>query len=99
MRIESFQSPDAFAALQPDWNALLNRSVSDTLFLTWEFQSTWWSHFGAGHELRLLTARCDDGRLKAIAPLYLEHEPAGRAVLRLIGGIEVADYLDFIVGA
>ena len=97
MRIESFNSPDAFVSLRPEWNDLLRRSASDTLFLTWEFQSTWWAHFGGGLELRLLTARGDDGALLAIAPLYVERDAADRARLRLIGGVEVADYLDFIV--
>ena len=97
MRIESFQSPDVFASLKPEWNELLRRSTSDTLFLTWEFQSTWWFHFGAGLELRVLTARCDDGRLLGIAPLYVDRDQSGLANMRLIGGVEVADYLDFIV--
>src|SRR5712692_6709870 len=97
MRIESFQSPDVFTSLKSEWNELLRRSTSNTLFLTWEFQSTWWSCFGAGLELRVLTARCDDGPLLAIAPLYLDRHETGRTNLRLIGGVEVADYLDFIV--
>lgn len=97
MRIESFHGPEVFIALKPEWNELLHRSSSDTLFLTWEFQSTWWAHFGAGRELRVLTARCDDGQLLGIAPLYVERDQAGRVTLRLIGGVEVADYLDFIL--
>jgi CelD/BcsL family acetyltransferase involved in cellulose biosynthesis len=97
MRIDSYQTLEVFATLKPEWNALLHRSATDTLFLTWEFQSTWWAHFGAGLELRVLTARGDDGRLAGIAPLYVERDQTGRGTLRLVGGLEVADYLDIIV--
>jgi CelD/BcsL family acetyltransferase involved in cellulose biosynthesis len=99
MRIESHTSSDIFSCLQPEWNRLLQQSPGDTLFLTWEFQKTWWEHFNTGCELRVLTARDDAGQLLGIAPLYLERDENGRALLRLIGGIEVADYLDFIVPA
>jgi CelD/BcsL family acetyltransferase involved in cellulose biosynthesis len=97
MRIESYQTLDVFEALKPEWNPLLRRSPADALFLTWEFQSTWWACLGKGHELRVLTARGDDGRLVGIAPLYVERDQTGRGTLRLLGGLEVADYLDFII--
>jgi CelD/BcsL family acetyltransferase involved in cellulose biosynthesis len=99
MQIDTFTSADVFTTLQPEWNTFLKQSPSDTLFLTWEFQKTWWDHFGDGCELRLLTARDEAGRLAGIAPLYLERDESGRELLRLIGGVEVADYLDFITPA
>src|SRR6266849_3250659 len=49
------RSPDSFDALRSEWNVLLKQSPSDLLFLTWEFQKTWWDHFGAGCELRVVT--------------------------------------------
>ena len=32
--------------LRDEWNDLLRRSRFDTVFLTWEWQSTWWQHLG-----------------------------------------------------
>ncbi|MEP7199482.1 MAG: GNAT family N-acetyltransferase [Chloroflexota bacterium] len=96
MQIETFRVPDIFAVLRRDWNALLTQSASDTLFLTREFQQTWWEHCGADCELRVMTARDDTGQLVGIAPLYAARDANGRTVLRLIGGVEVADYLDLI---
>ena len=93
MQIQVHSTADVFSNLRGDWNALLKQSPSDSIFLTREFQQTWWTHLGSG-ELRVLTAH-DDGHLRGIAPLYLDGEPE-RRVLRLVGGLEVADYLDII---
>jgi CelD/BcsL family acetyltransferase involved in cellulose biosynthesis len=98
VKVEIHCSSDIFDALRPEWNALLKQSASDTLFLTWEFQQTWWDHFGAGCELRVVTVRDDDGRLVGLAPLYKERE-GDQQVLRLIGGVEVADYLDIVTAS
>ncbi len=97
MKVEIHHSPQIFESLRAEWNALLRQSASDTLFLTWEFQKTWWDHFGAGHELHVLSARDEAGRLIAIGPLYGERNEAKHYVLRFIGGTEVADYLDIFV--
>ena len=93
MQIQVHSTPDVFNNLRGDWNTLLKQSPSDSIFLTREFQHTWWTHLGSG-ELRVLTAH-DDGQLLGIMPLFLESEPEQR-VLRLLGGLEVADYLDVI---
>ncbi len=83
--------------LVEEWNALLQRSVVNTLFLTPTWQKIWWRHFGDGLELRVLLARDETGALQGIAPLYAV-EKEGRRLLQLVGGVDVSDYLDFIVG-
>ena len=42
MDIRIFTDERGFDDLKADWNTLLARSRSDTLFLTWEWQTTWW---------------------------------------------------------
>jgi len=96
--LETGTSNEIFDHLQPAWNRLLSQSASDTPFLTWEFQKTWWESFGQGRALRVITAR-QSGDLIGIAPLYVETLPDGQQTLRLIGGLEVADYLDAIIPA
>jgi CelD/BcsL family acetyltransferase involved in cellulose biosynthesis len=86
-----------FAALHGQWNALLAGSRANTLFLTWEWQTTWWRCLGEGN-LYLLTWY-DQGQLVAIAPLYLHHDNGGRRRFDLVGCVEVSDYLDVIVAA
>lgn len=63
-----------------DWARL--GELSGNVFLTWEWASTWWRHFGSG-TLRLVGCRRADGELFAILPLY---RTTGRVrALRLVG--------------
>ena len=96
MKIDWFTDAAVFEQLKPEWNALLARSVSDTVFLTREWQSVWWRHLGGG-ELRVITFRTDAGELLGIAPLFGETGTDGARHLSLIGCVDVSDYLDLIV--
>jgi len=98
LNVQIFETADCFDALKAEWSALLAHTASNTLFLTPEFQANWWKHFGRDGGLRLATVRDETGALAGIAPLYAEPpDTDGRIVLRLIGGVEVADYCDLIV--
>ena len=96
MDLSVYCDESVFGRLRAEWNHLLARTSVDTIFLTWEWQSTWWRHLGARRgPLYILTAR-DEGRLVAIMPLYLSSEGSLRT-LQVVGCIEVSDYLDIIV--
>ncbi len=90
MRLESHEDKAVFSLLREEWNRLLEESACNTLFLTWEWQRVWWEYLGEG-PLTLLTLRQGE-RLVGLAPFYLTE---GRD-LRLVGGMEVSDYLDII---
>lgn len=92
LRVELYTEKEAFLPLREEWNRLLVGSPSDTIFLTWEWQSLWWEFFGRGHRLLLLTAR-QEKELVGIAPLFYADEGM---TLRLVGGTEISDYLDII---
>ncbi|HLU09815.1 MAG TPA: GNAT family N-acetyltransferase [Oceanobacillus sp.] len=94
MKITAHQQASVFDELQPEWNELLRRSTSDLLFLTWEWQSTWWNAYEAG-DLWVLSCRTDDGRLIGIAPWFIQDND-GERVLRTIGCVDVTDYVDII---
>jgi CelD/BcsL family acetyltransferase involved in cellulose biosynthesis len=96
MRIEVHFEKGGFAALKPDWNELVHRSCCDTLFLTWEWQSTWWEHLGQGQLLLLAFRHEEDGRLVGLAPLFSSQQE-GRPGLNVIGCRDVSDYLDLII--
>jgi CelD/BcsL family acetyltransferase involved in cellulose biosynthesis len=87
-----------FTALRGEWNDLLRRSRFDTIFLTWEWQTTWWRTLGTARGPLYLLAARDGERLVGILPLYMTSDDAGRA-LRVVGCFEVADYLDLIIEA
>lgn len=87
-----------FDVLRPAWNDLLRRSRFDTIFLTWEWQATWWRHLGADRGPLYLVAAHENERLVGILPLYSSRE-GGETVLHVVGCIEVSDYLDIIIEA
>jgi CelD/BcsL family acetyltransferase involved in cellulose biosynthesis len=101
-----FASPDPGAAA---WNGLAEASDAP-VYLTFEWQSLWWKHFGDGRRLNILVFT-SGGRTVGIAPLF-----AGRTlgpdadILRFIGSGDAysrsgglfaddgpSDYLDFLV--
>ncbi len=96
MELRAFTAEDGFTALRPAWNELLHRSRSDTLFLTWEWQTRWWDCIGFERGPLHLLGAFDGEELAGIVPLYLGQEPEG-ATLHVVGCIEVSDYLDLIV--
>ena len=98
MKTQVYTDAAGFAALRQEWNPLLRHSASDTIFLTWEWQSTWWEHLGEG-ELYLLATRTDEGRLIGIAPLYLTTSDDELKTLSIVGCRDVSDYLDLIAAS
>jgi CelD/BcsL family acetyltransferase involved in cellulose biosynthesis len=72
---------DDLAPARADWSRLA--AASGNPFLTWEWASTWWRHWGGGRR-SLVTACRRGGEVVAILPLY---ESARRPlrVLRLLG--------------
>jgi CelD/BcsL family acetyltransferase involved in cellulose biosynthesis len=99
MHVELIQSADDLSRLEPEWNELIADSDSDHPFLQWEWCSTWWRHYGAGHELAVVLVR-DGGRLVGLAPLYVERGDGARepGVMRFLGSGEIcSEYLGFVL--
>jgi CelD/BcsL family acetyltransferase involved in cellulose biosynthesis len=87
-------------ALEREWNGLLERSDA-SVFQTFEWQRTWWRHFGEHRRdarLHLVTVRGREG-LVAVAPLFVERRRV-LGVLRLrrllFVGHQDSDYLDVL---
>ena len=97
LSVSSYRDAGGFEILAEEWNALLHRSAADTIFLTLEYQRTWWQHLGEGELLILAVRESSNGELIGIAPLFATTNPQGQRSLTIIGCVEVADYLDFIV--
>jgi len=96
MYTEYYYDASGFDALAAEWNNLLARSVSNTIFLTWEWQTTWWRHMGED-ELCILAVRDEEGTLVGLAPLYREERASRDGVLSVVGCRDISDYLDLIV--
>ncbi|HEY3118803.1 MAG TPA: GNAT family N-acetyltransferase, partial [Chloroflexota bacterium] len=87
-------SPEALTQLRAPWQELFDACPAAPIFLSWEWLSRWWAHFGADHELRLVTVR-EGGQLVGIAPLMIRHS-ASSPELRFIGREETTDYADLL---
>lgn len=92
LKIAIHTGNDAFDDLKSEWNTLLRQSESDDIFLTWEWQATWWEVYQPG-QLWLLSCRTEDDDLVGIAPWFMGDDK----VIRMIGCEDVTDYLDVIV--
>lgn len=74
MLITVLRDIDCFRAIKDEWNALLERSSNNTLFLRWEWIFNYYRTMCKGQELLLLLVRNDKGQLKGIAPFILREE-------------------------
>ena len=80
----------AFHPIGALWNRILARSGRSVVFLTPEWQESWWTEFGNAAALRLLAVGPRDAPL-GIAPLQLIGER-----LTFLGDTDLFDYHDFI---
>lgn len=94
------REPSAFDALEPEWNRLLELSDA-SIFQSFEWQRTWWRHFGEKNpsaSLHILLVNDEDGTI-GIAPFFIER-------VRILGllsykrlafvGTGPSDYLDVL---
>jgi CelD/BcsL family acetyltransferase involved in cellulose biosynthesis len=97
LAVDSYSSLDQLQGLKAAWNDLLARSGTDTIFLTFEWVTSWLRWIG--HEARtlVLVARDDHGTISGIAPLMITGSP-GQATRQVqFIGVPNSDYNDFIV--
>jgi CelD/BcsL family acetyltransferase involved in cellulose biosynthesis len=84
-----------------EWNALLEKSQPNEVFLTWEWISSWVRETATGDKLCVIAVR-SDGELIALAPLWMEKvHYRGVVELRVLRplGFGISDYFDWIVRA
>src|SRR5216684_1908623 len=77
------------------WNGLLDQARPPSVFLTWQWQTSWAGAFLGGRPLHLLRVTDDAGTLTGVLSLY-DETPGER---HLLGGVDVSDYLDLIAVA
>jgi len=93
VRLHVYHTAEGFAALHDEWEALLDNNPIREVFLTWEWQSTWWDAYQPG-ELWLIAGRNAANHLIGIASWFVE-QPS--RTLRTVGCVDVTDYSDLIV--
>jgi CelD/BcsL family acetyltransferase involved in cellulose biosynthesis len=94
-------TPNGFDQLADEWNSLLKRSRFNSIFLTHEWQTTWWRYQGEGALWIVAFRHPVNQELVGIAPFYWKTDSegrfAGKRKLNIVGCIEVSDYLDAII--
>jgi CelD/BcsL family acetyltransferase involved in cellulose biosynthesis len=102
LRAEVIDTWADLARLQGRWNALLEASSADSIFLTWEWIESWRAAGGASVEPLTIVVWDGEGELVGLAPLYLASMRLGGIVayrtLRVLGDYQSgAEYLDWIL--
>jgi CelD/BcsL family acetyltransferase involved in cellulose biosynthesis len=77
------------------WQTLHAASALRSPFLSWTWQREWARTFAPDDRLEIRRVTDDAGHLLGLLPLH-EAEPG---LLRLLGGVDVSDYLDLIAEA
>jgi CelD/BcsL family acetyltransferase involved in cellulose biosynthesis len=98
MAILEFQRIDEINDFERDWNQLLAQSLDNNPFLTYEWLTTWWKHFGKGRELKLFTAE-SQGAVSIVVPvMYTRSKVFGsrRCKVEFVASGD-SDYQGFLV--
>lgn len=98
VQITLVENLDALWPRRSEWNALVERGTTNTVFQTLEWHCSWWRAFGGDARPLVLLAEAA-GEIVGIAPLMLSVQRIlgrKRRVVEFIG-THAADYCDFIV--
>jgi len=68
LKVNEINEINRLFELRHEWNDVLERSRDNHVYLTWEWQSAYWKHFGKERKLRILCIT-DTNEIIAIAPL------------------------------
>jgi CelD/BcsL family acetyltransferase involved in cellulose biosynthesis len=101
LRIQRYDRWLPVERLQPAWNDLLAVSEARTVFLTWEWLTSWWKAYGGTAPLMLLACLDGTGAAVGMAPLFASRPRTSTwapRVLRVVGdGSFDSDNLSLVV--
>ena len=92
MSTDVLTTTEQLEALEPEWLELWRRAPDASPFQSPAWLLPWWRHFGS-HQLSMITLR-ENGRLSAVAPLYVLSEDDES--LGMLLGTGTSDYLDVV---
>jgi CelD/BcsL family acetyltransferase involved in cellulose biosynthesis len=94
MSTEVITDPEALAALEVGWLDLCQRTPGATPFQTPMWLLPWWRAFGS-NDLAVIAAH-SEGRLEALAPLYIIRDDDSDESLGVFLGTGISDHLDIL---
>ncbi len=100
MKIRLITSLEDLRLIEKDWIDLLHRAQWRSPFQDPAYHQLWWSTMGGGEwqdgDLYVIAAYDQAERLVGLAPLFQTRGAESPLEFRLIGSVEISDYLDFI---
>jgi len=104
MQARTITTWSEFDQLADDWNRLLGKSGSPSIFLTWEWIRSWRRAIGESVDPYVVVVHRENGDLAGIAPLYLAsvrllHIAEFRMLRFMADAATGAEYPDWIVDA
>jgi len=98
MAILELQRINEINDFETEWNQLLAQSLDNTPFITYEWLTSWWKHFGKGRELKLFTAE-SQGAISLVVPvMYSECKVLGSRRCKVeFAASGDSDYQGFLV--
>lgn len=103
MEIQLLRTVEDFEKIRAEWDNLLEKSGSQSVFLTWEWLYYWWIHFNTDKELLILVARNKkSSEILGIAPFCIQRKMIMGFIpvraIKFLGTETVhSDFLDFIM--
>ena len=99
LEIEKIQDTYSLEGIREEWNALLEKSETRTVELSFEWQATYWKYFNNQNELFVLIVR-ESGKAVAIVPLKITLAQFLGIKIRRLEIIAAAEtnYQDLIIG-
>ena len=99
LKVSEITDFSEFEGLKDTWNQVLQKSIDNDVFSTWEWLWCWWRTYGKDRQLKILVAEEDD-EIIAFAPLMVSQYRCLRLgtfrKLEFIGSPN-ADYNNFIL--
>ncbi|OGG45988.1 MAG: hypothetical protein A3F84_25480 [Candidatus Handelsmanbacteria bacterium RIFCSPLOWO2_12_FULL_64_10] len=93
MDVTIWDQSDAFQRLEQPWKRLFDDCPDAPVFLSWEWTSTWWTHFHGDCQPHIMTFNEGD-ELVAVVPLMVD--TGGAPTIRFMGSSETTDYADIL---
>jgi CelD/BcsL family acetyltransferase involved in cellulose biosynthesis len=93
--IELIEQREQIPLSASEWNALVARNETNSVFQTYEWFDAWWQTFGASHDLFFLLLR-KERAVVGFAAMMLRHTRWGGRRLEFVGTGN-ADYQDFVL--
>ena len=94
MAVSVITSTDELDQIAPQWDALWRRSPQATPFQSPHWLLPWWRSFGSDAPFVVMSST--NGKLEALAPLYILRDEDSDESLGMFIGTGISDYLDIL---